>query len=79
MAGQNNNSYKLLWMLGLALTLPMLLLAGPAAGYAIGYWLIRQFHAPAFSIPLSMGIGLIGSGIQTYGLIRRISNNQKTE
>ncbi len=77
MAGQNNNSYKLLWMLGLMLTLPMLLLAGPVAGYAIGYWLIRQFHAPSFAIPVSMGIGLIGSGIQTYSLIRRVSNNQK--
>ena len=77
MAGQDNNSYKLLWMLGLALTLPMLLLAGPTAGYAIGYWLIRQFHAPAFVMPLSMGFGLLGSGLQTYRLIRKISNNQK--
>ena len=64
-------------MLGLALTLPMILLAGPAAGFAIGYWLIHQFHAPGFVIPVGMGFGLVGSGMQTYRLIRRISSNPK--
>ena len=73
---QNDNSYKLLWMLGLALTLPMVLLAGPVAGFAIGYWLIHQFHVPGYAIPAAMGIGLLGSGMQTYQLIRRISRRQ---
>ena len=77
LTGQNDNSYKLLWMLGLALTLPMLLLAGPVAGFALGYWLIHQFHAPAFAIPVGMGVGLLGSGMQAYQLIRRISNSKK--
>ena len=74
MASQNDNSYKQLWMLGLALTLPMVLLAGPAAGFAIGYWLIHQFHAPGFVTPLAMGLGLFGSAMQAYRLIRRINN-----
>lgn len=64
-------------MLGLALTLPMVLLAGPVAGFAIGYWLVHQFHAPGFVIPAGMGLGLFGSAMQAYRLIRRISNNQK--
>ena len=64
-------------MLGLALTLPMLLLAGPAAGFAISYWLVHKLNAPGFTIPAGMGLGLLGSGIQTFTLIRRINNRQK--
>ena len=64
-------------MLGLALTLPMILLAGPAAGFAIGYWITRKFHAPGFVTPLAMGLGLLGSALQAYRLIRRISNSKK--
>ena len=64
-------------MLGLALTLPMVLLAGPVAGFAIGYWLTRQFHMPGFVTPLAMALGLAGSAVQAYRLIRRISNSKK--
>ena len=60
-------------MLGLAITLPMILLAGPVAGFAIGYWLSHQFQAPGFVIPVAMGVGLVGSAMQAYQLIRRIS------
>ena len=77
LTGPKNNPNQLFWMLGLALTLPMILLAGPAAGFAIGYWLTHQFHAPDFVIPAGMGLGLLGSGLQTYRLISRINNRQK--
>jgi hypothetical protein len=64
-------------MLGLALTLPMILVSGPIAGYCIGVWLIQQFHGPSFLVPLLMGLGLLGSGLQSYRLIRRLAQNQK--
>lgn len=60
-------------MLGLALTLPMILLCGPVAGYLISYWLIANFGLPSYLSPVLMGLGLLGSGIQCYRLIRRLS------
>ena len=72
-----NNSYQLLWILGLALTLPMILLSGPLAGYLIGLLLMRHLNMPEFSAPLLMGLGLLGSGWQAYQLIQKINRQQK--
>jgi len=66
-----------LWIMGLALTLPMILLSGPLSGYLISYWLIRSFGFPAYLTPVLMGLGLFGSGIQCYGLIRKLNQSNK--
>jgi len=71
------NSYRLMWMLGLALTLPMILLSGPLAGYFIGLWLVRQFNAPSAASPILMALGLAGSGWQAFQLIRKLNQSQK--
>lgn len=76
LAAQKNNSYRLLWMLGLALTLPMILASGPLAGYLIGYLLIEHFGAPSYVIPVLIGLGLIGSGVQTYRLIKKLNQGR---
>lgn len=79
MAVQRNNNDKLLWMLGLAITLPMILLSGPLAGYLIGHTLlVKRFGMPAFLTPALMMVGLIGSGLQAVQLIRKLKQNQKS-
>lgn len=79
LAGSNNNSYQLMWILGLALTLPMILLCGPLAGYLVGYSLVNKLHLPGFLLPLLMIFGLVASGTQTYLLIRKLMLTQKNQ
>jgi hypothetical protein len=77
LAGQKENPYKLFWMLGLALTLPMILLSGPIAGYFLGILLIRQFQLPAPLMPVCMILGLLGSGWQSAQLIRKLNKGKE--
>jgi hypothetical protein len=61
---------KLFGMLGLALTLPMVLLSGPFAGYLISQWLIAKWGwAPGTTLTLVL-LGLIGSAVQTIRILR---------
>jgi hypothetical protein len=67
-----------MWMLGLALTLPMILLAGPLAGFLVGQFiLVKQFGLPPATAPIAMVVGLIGSGLQTIRLIQKLKQTQK--
>ncbi|MFH0984722.1 MAG: hypothetical protein V1882_04225 [Candidatus Omnitrophota bacterium] len=61
---------KLFWMLGLALTLPTVLLSGPFAGYLISRWLIVKWGwAPGTTLVLVL-LGLVGSAVQTVRVLR---------
>ena len=65
-----------MWMLGLALTLPMILLSGPLAGFLIGQLvLVKQLNMPASTTPILMVLGMIGSGIQSFRLIKKLKEN----
>jgi len=77
MADQKDNPYQLLWMLGLALTLPMILICGPLAGYFISILVVNHFGGPAFLTPMLMALGLMASGMQAWRLIRRLNQNIK--
>lgn len=73
---ENKDNYKLLWMLGLAVTLPMILLSGPLAGYLIGeFWLVRHLGLPKQTTPILMVLGLIGSGFQSFKIINQLKQN----
>jgi hypothetical protein len=57
-------------MLGLALTLPMVLLSGPLAGYLVSRWLILKWGwAPVTTFVLVL-VGFFGSAIQTVRILR---------
>ena len=57
-------------MLGLALTLPTVLLSGPLAGYLISRWLILKWNwVPATTLVLML-LGLLGSAVQTVRILR---------
>jgi len=61
---------KLFGMLGLAVTLPMVLLSGPFAGYWVSQWLIIKWHwAPGTTLALML-LGLAGSIIQTVRILK---------
>jgi len=76
---QKENSAHSLWMLGLALTLPMILLSGPLAGFLIGQWvLVKQLKMPSSTTPILMVLGLIGSGVQAFRLIKKLKESNPT-
>lgn len=57
-------------MLGLALTLPTVLLSGPFAGYLVSRWLIQKWGWPSATTLALMLLGLAGSAIQTVRILR---------
>lgn len=66
--------------MGLALTLPMILLGGPLAGYLIGeFWLVRHLNLPKQTTPILMVLGLIGSGLQAFKLIEQLKQTLKSK
>lgn len=72
----NKDNYKLLWMMGLAITLPMILLSGPLAGYLIGEWgLVRHLGFPKQTTLILMVLGLVGSGFQSFRIINQLKQN----
>ena len=80
MTAPKDSSYRLLWwILGLAMTLPMILLCGPLAGYFFGYVLVNKLHLPGFLLPLLIAVGLAGSAGQIFFLIRKLMMIQKSQ
>lgn len=76
---KKEDSAHSLWMLGLALTLPMILLSGPLAGFLIGQWVfVDQLKMPVITTSILMMLGLIGSGIQAFRLIKKLKENHPT-
>ena len=67
-------------MLGLALTLPMVLLSGPFAGYLVSQWLIAKWGwAPGTTLVLVL-LGLAGSVIQTVRILKLLyKGSEKTD
>jgi uncharacterized BrkB/YihY/UPF0761 family membrane protein len=61
---------RLFWMLGLALTLPTVLLSGPFAGYLISQWLIGKWNWPPETTLGLVLLGFAGSAIQTVRILR---------
>jgi ATP synthase protein I len=54
-AGEKNKKYLPLRQIGLATSIPMMLAAGPIAGYFLGEFIDRKFHSsPWFMILLSL-------------------------
>jgi len=68
---------KLFWMLGLALTLPMVLLSGPLAGYLISQWLIGKWGWTSNTTLILVLLGLLGSAVQTVRILRLLYKGSK--
>lgn len=67
-------------MLGAATLVPLILLAGPLAGYLLShYLLVKQFGLPDFLIPLFVGLGLVASGTKIYQIIKEIQKSDSNK
>lgn len=74
---KKEETVRLLWMLGLAMTIPMILVSGPIAGYFISIVLIDQLKLPPALTPILMSLGLAGSAYQAYRLIRKMNTTKQ--
>ncbi len=73
MTNQKGESYRDLWMLGAVITVPLILLSGPFAGYLVGHFLlVGYFDLPQYCVGICVGLGIIGSGLQIVRIIQRI-------
>jgi hypothetical protein len=64
-------------MLGLAITLPMVLLSGPLAGFLLSRWLIQRWNFATESTIILVLLGLLGSSIQTVRILKRLYQESK--
>lgn len=73
MIDQKPESYRDLWMLGMVITVPMILVSGPLAGYWISHYvLVRYLGLPSLLVPLCIGLGAVGSGLQIFRILQKI-------
>ncbi len=77
MTDQKTTKQNPLWKLGLAITLPWILLSGPLAGYIVGEWILVRLCGMSSSVTvILMVLGLMGSGFQAYRLIKKLKDTQ---
>ncbi len=55
---------------GLLSLIPIVLAAGPLAGYAAGYYLVKLFNFPHYTLIVCAIIGLIAAAQETLMIIR---------
>ncbi|MBI3321141.1 MAG: AtpZ/AtpI family protein [Candidatus Omnitrophica bacterium] len=64
---------QLLGRLGMLLTVPIVLAAGPLVGVLVGHWLDRRWHTAPGALVLGAAVGGIGSGIEVYRILRWVA------
>lgn len=80
MTAQKDNSYRRMWVFGLAFTLPIMILCGGLAGYFSSVVLVQHLGLPGYLTPALIGLGLVISGLKAFSLVQRLnvnSNKQK--
>lgn len=71
------NAYRSFWMLGAAMTVPVILVSGPLAGYFIGEWVfVRYLKWPDFWVLFFVTLGFIGSILQIIRIIKRMKQSE---
>lgn len=65
--------------LGLAMTVPMILLSGPLIGLLVGMWLDRRFRTSPWFTAAGVTLGLLSSGREAFDIIRRINREGRNE
>ncbi len=68
---------RLFWMLGLAITLPTVLLSGPLAGYLLSQWVIKAGYGDSNLTLILVLLGLLGSVIQTVRILKQLHRESK--
>ena len=71
----DNNKFKLARQMGIAVTIPMTLLAGPLVGWFAGSWLDGKFGTKPWFLVILLALGTIAGVRQTIKMIKDISRD----
>jgi len=71
LAAKDQQIVKILKTIGLAFTIPTVLVCGPLLGYGVAYALMKK-GAPPFILPLLVGAGSILALVQTFRTVKLI-------
>ncbi|MFH1700501.1 MAG: AtpZ/AtpI family protein [Candidatus Zixiibacteriota bacterium] len=63
--------------IGIATTIPFLLVAGPVIGYFIGNWIDGKLGTEPYLMIILVLLGFISSGKETYKLIKQLNDGTK--
>ena len=75
MVGKNNKEkLKLYRQLSLIGIIPAIMAVGPLIGFFIGKWLDGKFDTEPYLMWVFILLGLVAAGKETYGVIKRVSN-----
>jgi len=64
------NAYKWIKVAGLLSLIPIILASGPLAGYIAGYYLIKLFNFPHYTLIVCAIIGFIAAARETLAIIK---------
>lgn len=70
-AAKDQQIFKTIKIIGLALTIPMVLICVPLLGYGIAYVLMEK-GAPSSVLPFSVGAGSILALVQAFRTVKMI-------
>ncbi|MSR77056.1 MAG: hypothetical protein EXS63_02360 [Candidatus Omnitrophica bacterium] len=58
------------------MTLPVILISGPFAGYLLGHFIFyKYFGMPKWGVSALIACGFLASGLQVFRLIKRIKDS----
>ena len=72
---KSNNKYKLARQMGIAITIPMVLLSGPLVGWFLGSWLDRKLGTEPWFLIILLVLGIVASVKETVRMIKDISRD----
>lgn len=65
--------------IGLATTIPFMMVSGPLVGYFIGNWLDNKFDTAPYLVIFWIFLGLISSARESYKLLKQVSDDSKDD
>ncbi|MEE9442067.1 MAG: AtpZ/AtpI family protein [candidate division Zixibacteria bacterium] len=63
--------------IGIATTIPFLLVAGPVIGYFVGNWIDKKLGTEPYLMIILILLGFLSSGKETYKLIKQLNDGSK--
>ena len=75
MAKQDDDKSQLTRQLALFGTIPILLAAGPLAGFFIGRFLDRWLGTDPFLMVIFLILGFVASGKEIYNIVRKVNKD----
>lgn len=77
MAAKKDEIYSQIRQVGAIMTIPIILLIGPAVGFWIGSLIDRKFHIYPWFTVIIVGLGFAASGREIVRLLQDIQKDDK--